>query len=176
MDVHVPQVVGQVLEVAKTASRDRTLQDAVDWVVDVPEMVEQLVKLPKTLSEDRIQERTVEQTVDILVPQDVEETAEFFKAPSQDRAQQSSAEQTIEPPTVFLFVKIVEVPVIQTQRRTHQGENTHVQHVVDTVEVKKHIIQGKINQVTKHIDIPPLQFTDKVVDILVVAQRQAHRI
>ena len=104
------------------------------------------------------------------------EPAEFFKAPSQDRTQQSSAEQTIEPPTVFLVGTIFEVPVIQTQRRTHQGENTHVQHVVDTVEVEKHIIQGKINQVTKHIDIPPLQFTEKVVDIPVVAQGQAHRI
>ena len=106
----------------------------------------------------------------------MEGTAEFFKAPSQDRAQQSSAEQTIEPPTVFLVGTIFEVPVIQTQRRTHQGENTHVQHVVDTVEVEKHIIQEKINQVTKHIDIPPLQFTEKVIDIPVVAQGQAHRI
>ena len=58
MDVHVPQVVGQVLEVPKTASRDQTLQDTVERVVDVPvpEMVEQLVKLPKTVSEDGIQE------------------------------------------------------------------------------------------------------------------------
>ena len=40
--------------------------------------------------------------------------------------------------------------------------NTSVQHVVDTVEVEKYIIQEKILW----------QFTDKVVDILVVAQRQ----
>ena len=72
--------------------------------------------------------------------------------------------------------------------------NTHVQHVVDTVEVEKHIIQEKINQETKRIEtlllqivkktvevpeiqtvpaeIPELQFTDKVLDIPVVAQRQ----
>ena len=72
--------------------------------------------------------------------------------------------------------------------------NTSAQHVVDTLEVEKHIIQGKINQVTRHAEtpllqivkktvevpeiqrvpaeVPLLQFTDKVVDIPVVAQRQ----
>ena len=67
---------------------------------------------------------------------------------------------------------IVEVPVIQTQGRTQQGVNTHVQHVVNTVEVEKHIIQEKINQETKRINIPPLQFMDNAVDTLVVAKRQ----
>ena len=91
---------------------------------------------------------------------------------------------------------IVEVLVIQMQGRTQQGVNTHVQHVVNAVEVEKseiieetvqrmkHIIQEKINQVTRHVEtlllqivektfeIPELQFTDKVVDNPVVAQRQ----
>ena len=61
---------------------------------------------------------------------------------------------------------------------------THAQHVVNTVEVekpkiieltvqrKKPIIQEKINQVTKHVEIPFPQFTDKVVDKFVVVQRQ----
>ena len=58
--------------------------------------------------------------------------------------------------------------------------NTSVQHVVDAVEVEKHIINEKINQVTRHVEVPEiplvarLQFTDKVVDIPVVAQRQIH--
>ena len=115
------------------------LTDTVERVVDVPvpEMVEQLVKLPKTVCEDGLQERTMEQTVDILVPRDVEEPAKFFKASSLDRVQQSSAEQTIE--TLAFFVgKIFEVPVIQTQRKTQQGVNAHVQHAVVTVEVETH--------------------------------------
>ena len=51
--------------------------------------------------------------------------------------------------------------------------NTHVQHVVNAVEVEKSeiikqtvqkpIIQEKIDQVTKHVEMPELQFTDKVV-------------
>ena len=62
--------------------------------------------------------------------------------------------------------------------------NMYAQHVVNAVEVekpkiielavqrKKSIIQEKINQVTKHIKNPELQFTDKVVDNPVVAQRR----
>ena len=56
---------------------------------------------------------------------------------------------------------------------TQQVANTHVQHVVNTVEVempkiiketvqrKRPIIQEKINQVTKHIKIPQVQFSCK---------------
>ena len=60
--------------------------------------------------------------------------------------------------------------------------NTHVQHVVHTVDVErpriikqtvqKPIIQEKINRVTKHVGDQLSQFTDKVVDIPVVVQRQ----
>ena len=79
---------------------------------------------------------------------------------------------------------MVEMPVTQTREETEQIANTHVEHVVNTFEVEmpkiikqtmqKLVIQEKINQMTKHIDVPPLQFTDKIVDIPVVAQRQVH--
>ena len=65
---------------------------------------------------------------------------------------------------------MVEMPVARTREETQQVANTHVQHVINTVEVE----MPKINQMTKHIDVPPLQFTDKVVDIPVVAQKQAY--
>ena len=67
---------------------------------------------------------------------------------------------------------------------TQQVANTHVQHVVNTVEAempkiiketvqrKRPIIQEKINQVTKHIKIPQVQFLTKVDDMPVVVQRQ----
>ena len=182
-DVHVPQVVEQIVEMPKMAEQ----------ILDVlvPEMVEQLMKLSKTVSVGRIQERTAEQSVDILVPQDVEELAEFFKASSLDRVQQSSVEQTVETPDMTLAEKIIEMPVT---RKTQQDVNMCVQHLVNAVEVEKRIIQEKINQVIRHVEtlllqivkktvevpeiqivpaeIPELQFTDKVVDILVVAQRQ----
>ena len=38
--------------------------------------------------------------------------------------------------------------------------------------VQKPIIQEKINQVTKHIKVPQLQFLNRVADMLVVVQRQ----
>ena len=179
-DIHVPQVVGQVLEAPKISSHDLNLQGTVEQIPDVlvPEMVEQLVKLSKTVSVDRIQQRTVEHiTVDTPVPQDVEEPGEFFNAFSHNRV------QLLENPAIPLAEKIVELPVIQTEEKTQQGVNTHAQHVVDsTVEVErpkiidetvqKPTIQEKLNQVTKHIKIPQVQFLDKADDMLVDVQRQ----
>ena len=86
-------------------------------------------------------------------------------------------EQTTETLAVSLAVEIIEVPVIQTQEKTRQVANTHVQHVVNTVEVErpklvKETVQEKINQVTKHIKIPQVQFLNKVDDMLVDVQRQ----
>ena len=86
---------------------------------------------------------------------------------------------------VSFAAEIIEVPVIQTQEKTQQVVNTHVQHVVDTVEVEKSkiieetlqkmkpIIQEKISQVSKHIEVLQLQLLNKVVDMPVVGQRQA---
>ena len=63
--------------------------------------------------------------------------------------------------------------------------STRFQHDVNTLEVEKRIIQEKINQVTRHVEtlllqivektfeIPELQFSDKVVEILVATQRQS---
>ena len=63
-----------------------------------------------------------------------------------------------------------------------------VQHVVNAVEVEKSEIieetvqrmkpnfQEKINQETKWIEVPPLQFMDKAIDIPVVAQRQVPQV
>ena len=45
---------------------------------------------------------------------------------------------------------------------TEQGVNVCVQHVVNAVEVEKHVVQEKINQETKRIEIPLLQFMDNL--------------
>ena len=135
----------------------------------------QLLEVPKIIPQDRIQQRTVEQIVDVPVPQVVEELAEVFKVYSRDEVHKRFVEQTIETPSTAIAEMIVEVPVIQTPS---------VQHVVDTVEVekpkiteltvqrKRPIIQEKINQVTKHVKIPQVQFLTKVDDMPVVVQRQ----
>ena len=182
LDALVPQMAEQLLEVPKIVLQDQILQSTVEQILDVPvlEKAEQLVEVPEIVSPDRIQQRTVEQIVDASVPQAVEELTEVFRVFSQDRIQQRTDEQTI--PATSLAEMIVEVPVIQMQGRTQRGVNTHVQHVVNAVEVEKSeiieetgqkpIIQEKINQVTKHVEIPELQFTDKVIDKPVVAQRQ----
>ena len=69
--------------------------------VPVPEMVEQLVKLAKTVSEDGNRQRTVERIPNIPVPQVAEELEEAFKIFSQDRVQKRFGRQTIKNPLCF---------------------------------------------------------------------------
>ena len=159
VDVDGSQVAEQDTEALKTSSRDRTSQRTVEQNLNapVPEMAKQLVEMPETVSPSRIQQRTVEQIIDASVPQAVEELEEVFKVCSLDRVQQRSVEQDIKTPAILLVEKIVEMPVT---RKTQQGVNTHVHLVVNAVEVEKHVVQEKINQETKRIEIPPLHFTD----------------
>ena len=61
--------------------------------VPVPEMVEQLMELLNAVSQDRVQERTEERIDGFPVPQVEEGLVEVFKALPQDRVQHRSVEQ-----------------------------------------------------------------------------------
>ena len=96
--------------------------------------------------------------VDVTVPRVVKELVEGSKAFSQNRVQQSSMEQTVANPAISLVEETVEMPVIRTKEKTQHVVNTHVQHVVNAVETEmSKIINEKINQVTKHVEIPQTQ-------------------
>ena len=174
----------------KQALRQRALsvlRDAMNKVVDDPvvqvpqahvaektveitqlDVVEKIVETPEIQTghgiQDRIQQRTVEQIVDVPVQQVVEEQAEASKVFSQDRAQQHFGGQIVEPPAVSLTEETVEMLDTRTQDKTQHVVNTHAQHVVNTVEAEKPIINETINQVTKHSEIPQLQIVEKTVE------------
>ena len=183
-NVPVPEMVEQLVEVPETISQDRIQQRTVEQIVDfpVPQAVQELAEVCRIFSQDRIQQRTVEQTIPAISLD--EKIIEVPMEVSKDRVQRRFAEQTIENSANSVAEMIVEVPVIQTPERTQQVVNTLVQHDVDTVEVekpkiteltvqrKKPIIQEKINQVTRHIKIPQVQFLTKVDDMPFVVQRQ----
>ena len=148
VDVDGSQVAEQDTEVPKTSSRDGTSQCTVEQILDV--------FVPKTISQDRIQQQTLEQIVN-----------------TEDRVRQRFGGQIIESPTLSLAEKIVEMPVTQ---KTQQVANTHVQHVVNAVEAempkiiketvqrKRPVINEKINQVTKHPEVPQIQVVEKTVE------------
>ena len=114
-------------------------------------------------------------------------TLRHYSMNSIDRVQQRLVEQTTETSVIPFIEKIVEM-LVQTREKTQQAANTHVQHVVNTVEVetpkiireavrgKKSVIREKINQVAEHIKNPQIPYTNKVVDlmkdVLVVMQQQ----
>ena len=128
------------------------------------DVVEKIVETPEIQTghgiQDRIQQRTVEQIVDVPVQQVVEEQAEASKVFSQNRVQQGFRGQTAETPAISLAEKTVEMLDTRTQDKTQHVVNTHVQHVVNTVEAEKPIINETINQVTKHVEITQLQIVD----------------
>ena len=132
--------------------------------VHVSEMTEQLAEVPKNASRNRIQRPDWGRILDDSVPEVEEELAETSKDLSQDRDQQRALEDVIEIPTISFAEKIVEVPDTQTRGKIQQGVNSHIQHVVDSVDAEDHAIQGKINQVTKHSDVPSLQIVEKTVE------------
>ena len=150
-------------------------------VVQIPQVhvVEKTAEIPvmtqRHVSRDGVQQRTVEQIVDAPVPQNVKELTEVSKVFSQDGIQQRAIEQTTL--AIPLVEKTVEMPDTRTQDKTQHVVNTHIQHVVNTVEAErpklaKETVQEKINQVTKHIKIPQVQFLNKVDDMLVDVQQQ----
>ena len=189
LDVPMLEMLKQLVEVPKTISQNRIQQRTMKQIVDDP--VVQIVQIPQVhvvektaeipvmtqrhISRDGVQQRTVEQIVDAPVPQTVKELTEVSKVFSQDGIQQRAIEQTTL--AIPLVEKTVEMPDTRTQDKTQHVVNTHVQHVVNTVEVErpklaKETVQEKINQVTKHIKIPQVQFLNKVDDMLVDVQQQ----
>ena len=197
-DVPVPEMVKQSSEMPKIVSQDRMQQRTVERIVDVPvpQAVEELIEVSQVFSQDRIQHRIVEQTIPAISLDEkiIEVPMDVSKDFSQNRVQQGFRGQTAKTPDISLAEKTVEMPDTRTQDKK-QLVNTHVQHVVDTVEVekpklvketvqrKKPIIQEKINQVTKHVEVPQVQvmaetaeipqakFLDKAGDMLVGIQR-----
>ena len=120
----------------------------------VPEMAKQLVEVPETVSRDGVQQRTVEQIVDAPVPQAVKELADVFRVFSQDRIQQRAVEQTIEIPAVSLDenieVPVAQTP--EKAQQVANTLVQHDVNTVE-VERSKLVKEEKINQVTKHVKV-----------------------
>ena len=126
--------------------------------IPIDQTVQKTVEIPQL--------DVIEKIVDTPVPQILEELAETSKVFPQDRVQHSSADETIEIPAVSLAEKMIEMLVTRTQDKTQHVVvvNTHVQHAVNAVEAEKPIINEKINQVTKHPEVPQIQVVEKTVE------------
>ena len=137
----------------------------------VPEMAEQLVEVSETVSRDRIQQRTVEQIIDASVPQAVEELDEVFRVFSQDRIQQRTVEQTtpvtslaekvVEVPVIQTEEKTRQGANMFVQHVVNAVEGEKPKIIELTVQRNKFIIQEKINQEIKPVEFPQVQFLDK---------------
>ena len=78
---------------------------------------------------------------------------EVSKDFAHDSVQWCFAEQTIENLAIVLAVKIIEAPVNRTHEKTQQLVNTHVQHVVNTVEVEQDTQENEMEISFENCDI-----------------------
>ena len=80
-DVHVPEIMEEIVEVAKIVQQERDQQHIVEEIVDapVPQFLEEMVEVIKAIPQERISERIFEQVVNVP-----EETLEVVKSFSQD--------------------------------------------------------------------------------------------
>ena len=146
------QIVGEIVRNTQTSDSLGTAPVRQGVQAEIGEVVEIETSLPT--------ESASAMFVSTPVPQAVEELVEASKAFSKNRVQQSSMEQIIAHPAISLAEKTVEMPDTRTRDKTQHVVNTHVQHVVNTVEAETPIIIETINQVIKHVEIPQLQIVD----------------
>ena len=81
VDVAVPQVMEETVEIAKYIPQERVEICTVEQVVDVPvpQIMEDIFGVVKFVSQERAQQRTVEQVVDVLVQPVMEEIIDVMK-------------------------------------------------------------------------------------------------
>ena len=205
LDVPVPEMVTQLLEVPKIVPQDRILQQTSgadgqtysSFQEDSSAVLRtstdlkgfELVILVKRLAE---QEHCISATMKFGAGADGDPSVKvkdlITDLISRSQAEASSEKREDLEADVAKHSSKLEAAVarsIDGDISTQQVANTHVQHVVNTVEVempkiiketvqrKRPIIQEKIDRVTKHIKIPQVQFRTKVDDMPVAAQRQA---
>ena len=108
--------------------------------------------MPPLIEETIEVPKIVSQVMDTPVPQVVEEFTEVFKLFFQNRIQQRILEQTTETPAVFLAEDIVEALKVQTQYQVLASQT-----------------------VQKTVEMPQIQFLDRMVDVPVVTQRRVPR-
>ena len=71
-DVHVPEIMEEIVEVAKIVQQGRVQQHTVEEIVDVPvpQFLEEMVEVIKAIHQARMTERIFEQIVNVPVSRD----------------------------------------------------------------------------------------------------------
>ena len=107
-----------------------------------------------------LQQDTLERSPDVRVPEMVEQLVKLPKTVSQDEVKQRTVECIVDTPVPQVVEELVELHIVEKTDETSEFDAGAGE---DPFAKVKSSITGLISR---------LQFIDKVVDILVVAQRQ----
>ena len=184
LDVLVPEMVEQLVEVPKTVLLDRTQQRTVEQIVDarVLQVVEELAELYRVFSKDRIQQRTVEQIIPAIplagkiVELLVIQTRQSVDACVQHLVNTVKVEKyKIIEETVQRMEPIIKEKINQATKHTKIPQVQFLDKAdVMLVDVQRQIPVAQTMQET--MEVPLLQFSDKVVGIPVAARREVSQL
>ena len=151
MDIPVPQVTEESIEIFNVLSQDRVQQ----------RMVEQITETPAVSLDEKIIQHTIEETIDIPVPHVMKKTSEAVKLIPQERVQNHTVEQFIDMPVVMQrqVQKTVEVPQIQ-----------FIDEAVDVPVIVRRQVPI-VQKMQKTVEASQVQSTDRVMNALVIMQR-----
>ena len=151
MDIPVPEVAEEVIEMFNVFSQDRVQQ----------RRVEQITETPAVSIVEEIMERTIEETINIPIPHVMEKTIEGVKLIPQERVQNDTVEQ------------IIDMPVVMQRKVQKTVEVLQTQFIDDTVDVPV-VVQRQmpiVQKMQKTVEAPQAQSTDRVMNALVIMQR-----
>ena len=149
--------------------------------VEIPQLqiVEKTIETAKHIQQERVQNNTVEQIVDVPGPQTQEETVEVIQPIPQDRMFDHVVQQTVkELRSKFEVGHMSEVHARNRSDKNRWREKQRFeakQHPQDAQERADLTNQRQvlaIRTVQKTVEVPRVQYIDKVADIPVDLQRQ----
>eukprot|EP00435_Cladocopium_sp_Y103_P049502 s1614_g14.t4 len=170
--VQIPQE--KIVQVPKIAVQERQNVVHVEHVIEipVPQTVEEIVQVPIVQTEERLVQNPVEITVEVPRPVILEKTIEVPKVQIEETiVKVPKIMQTVQHLTIQDQLQKIEVVKPQIIQRTVRRKKPIIQENITEVPqiTIEHVPVEKV--VKKPVDVPQIQYVDKIVDVPVQKQR-----
>ena len=160
IDVHVPQVMGEVIKAVGRIPQERVQSNTVEQIV--PLIREEIGQMTQLILQGRISDCIV------AVRKIPEQTVDVVNVVPQECVQQHTRQQILDVPVALQW----QVPMVQKVQKT--VEVPQVQYIGKIGDVSV-VTQGQvptIQTVQRTVGVPQVQFPDRVVDVPVALQTQ----
>ena len=182
----VPHMMEKTIEVMKPIPQERVQNNTVKQIVDVPvpQILEETVEVIQLLPQDRMSDRAVEQFIDVPVPRIQEKTghveAEKYRDENKVDKTKIKAKGGLENHCTAMRNKFI-VKEMRSKFEVGHKEEVRARNRSDKDAQEKANLTNQrqvtaIRSVHKTVEVPKVQYIDKVADIPVDVQRQVSTI